>query len=339
MTHLKIVSFTKGGDALGARLAAALPDALTERYARGGDASLRSTALRRFAQQAMFDCDGLIFIGAAGIAVRAVAPYLRGKAEDPAVLVADEAGRFVVPLLSGHLGGANLLAERVAAALGATPVLTTATDVRRVFAVDTWAASQGFAVGETARIREISAALLRGETVGFASAFPVRGELPPGVTREGAPQAGFAVTWRADEEPFPCTLHVTPRALVAGIGCRRGKSMEEIAAALGAALAACGASPRALAAVATIDIKRGEPGLLALCRARDLPLLTYSADALARAEGTFTPSAFVRETVGVDNVCERAAVCGARGGALLQTKTARDGVTVALALTPTEVVF
>ena len=129
MTHAKIVSFTSRGAALAERVQGCLTDALAERYDRSG--GLRKTSLSRFAQQAMVDCDLIIFIGAAGIAVRAVAPYLVGKAFDPAVLVLDENGRFVIPILSGHLGGANAFARQHARALRPPRGIKTAPARRR----------------------------------------------------------------------------------------------------------------------------------------------------------------------------------------------------------------
>ena len=178
MKHAKFVSFTLCGAQTVQKAVKLLPDFRCERYARTVDASLSGTSLKRFAQQAMVDCDLIVFVGATGIAVRAVAPYLMGKAYDPAVIVIDEQGKFVIPLLSGHLGGANEIAKTLAEGLQAVPVLTTATDGRQVFAVDTWAKAHSCAVLEPHYIKYVSGALLRGETVGVRSDFPVDGLLP-----------------------------------------------------------------------------------------------------------------------------------------------------------------
>lgn len=336
MKHLKIVSFTARGAALAQRIAIA--DCLTERYARSEDESLRSTALSRFAQQAMVDCDAILFVGAAGIAVRAVAPYLAGKAVDPAVLVMDEAGKFIIPLLSGHLGGANALAEEIARTVGATAVITTATDVRRVFAVDSWAKANGFLVLEPQEIRYLSAALLRGEAIGFQTPFPLCEPLPEGVENTVPALCGAVLSFDSSQKPFAHTLHLVPRGVVAGIGCRRGKSAEEIERQLRLALCAAGVDARALSALATIDRKGDEIGLNALAARLSLPLLTFSAAELTEVEGEFTSSDFVRQTVGVENVCERAAA-RASGGTRLCPKTAENGVTIALYAKIPEVVF
>ena len=178
MKHAKFVSFTLCGAQTVQKAVKLLPDFRCERYARTVDASLSGTSLKRFAQQAMVDCALIVFVGATGIAVRAAAPYLMGKAYDPAVIVIDEQGKFVIPLLSGHLGGANKIAEILAQGLQAVPVLTTATDGRQVFAVDTWAKAHSCAVLEPHYIKYVSGALHRGETVGVRSDFPIEGLLP-----------------------------------------------------------------------------------------------------------------------------------------------------------------
>lgn len=278
----------------------------------------------------------LVFVGAVGIAVRAVAPWLSDKLQDPPVVVIDERAHFVIPLLSGHVGGANELAGRIAAWLGACPVITTATDINRLFAVDVFAARNGLAISDRARAKAVSAALLEGKPVGFFSDFELEGGAgrPRGclgqvcgenvwiTVRDGPGEAEGGAGW----------LRLVPRAVVLGIGCRRGISDEALEQAVKKALAAAGLDRRAVKAAATIDLKKEEPALLRLASRYGWELRSYSAARLAAVEGCFSSSDFVQRTAGVGNVCERAACCG--GGALLLHKQAGGGVTVAAALEP-----
>lgn len=293
--------------------------------------SLSAWTDRVFAQ-----VDGLVFVGACGIAVRAIAPHVKDKFTDPAVIAVDEEGAFTVPLLSGHVGGANDLARQVAALTGGTAVISTATDVNGVFAVDQWAVRQGWTVGDRALAKAVSSALLAGEPVGVASDLPVKGALPAGLT-EGPAELGLCVTWSRTRSPFFRTLRVYPKVLTVGIGCRRDTSAAALAQAVDRALGEAGLAAEAVKQIASIDLKAAEPGLLSFCRDRGWPLVTYPAQALAQAEGCVSPSPFVKEITGVDNVCERAALCG--GGELLLPKQAGRGVTVAVALRPAYVAF
>ena len=299
-----VIAFTRRGAALGRSLADALGGRLhvPARFAPGVGAEAYAS-LEGWTAWAWARADALVFVGAAGIAVRAIAPHVRDKFSDPAVVSVDEAGRFVVPLLSGHVGGANELARRVAALTGGQAAVSTATDVNGLFAVDVWARERGMAITDRVLAKEVSAALLEGRPVGFASDFGH--PCPEGLTA-GPAELGVWITDRTGEGPFPRALRLVPRSLILGIGCRRGTPEAAIAAAADAALA--GLAPEAVAGVATIDLKKDESGLLAFCARRGLPLTTYSAEALAAVEGDFTPSAFVRGITGVDNVCERAAL-------------------------------
>ena len=300
-----VIAFTRRGAALGRSLADALGGSLhvPARFAPEVGAEAYAS-LEGWTAWAWARADALVFVGAAGIAVRAIAPHVRDKFSDPAVVSVDEAGRFVVPLLSGHVGGANELARRVAALTGGQ--------------------ERGMAITDRVLAKEVSAALLEGRPVGFASDFGH--PCPEGLTA-GPAELGVWITDRTGEGPFPRALRLVPRSLILGIGCRRGTPEAAIAAAADAALA--GLAPEAVAGVATIDLKKDEPGLLAFCARRGLPLTTYSAEALAAVEGDFTPSAFVRGITGVDNVCERAAA--AAGGRIIVPKQANNGVTAAVA--------
>lgn len=329
-----LLSYTTRGRALAARVADIMKNEghgcrtfALPKFAQEGDEHLTLSA-SDWARQGFEQADALIFCCASGIAVRAIAPHVRDKRTDPAVLVIDERGTFIIPLLSGHLGGANALAESLAKQLGATPVLTTATDVNGLFAVDVFAKANDLYIEDMALAKAVSAALLAGEKVGFRSDLPVEGALPAGLT-PGEADLGILVS-AADEKPFPRTLRLIPRRYAAGLGCRRGKSEAELEAFLTENLARCGVGVHELKAISSIDLKKDEPGLVALANKLGLPFLTYSAEELQAAPGDFTPSAFVKETTGVDSVCERAAVL-ASGGMLVVKKVAENGMTFALA--------
>ena len=216
------LAFTDTGLALAKRLAAALPGSVA-RCGQNG-VSLAEWTSARFVHS-----DALIFVGAAGIAVRAIAPHCKSKTTDPAVVVVDECGRFAVPILSGHLGGANDLARAIAAVCGAVPVITTATDAHGIFAVDEWAKHQNCTVLEPERIKLVSGKLLAGQPVYYRADFPVTGTVPAGLFPADTPEkADFALTLC----PTGQALHLVPRIGVLGIGCKRGTSADTLEAAL-----------------------------------------------------------------------------------------------------------
>ena len=317
---VRLLAFTDRGFSLAERLAKEL----------GGTASKcgADCLLDRWTADAFSSADALIFVGAAGIAVRAIAPHVRSKTADPAVLVADELGRYAIPILSGHLGGANALARRAAALCGGEAVITTATDIHEVFAVDLWAKAQNCAVLEPERIKTVSARLLAGEQVFFESDWPVDGETPAGLVPGTGEGFSVSISNKTDAR-----LHLVPRIVTLGAGCKRGTPQEILEAALSAFLANNSLCSKAVVQVCTIDRKGDEPGLLAFCAAHGWPLRTFSAEELAALPGKFSSSAFVKQITGVDNVCERAAVLGS-GGALLFPKEACRGVTLAAAVAP-----
>lgn len=334
-----VFAFSRRGMGVARRLMEALTQAQWRSFAPArlaeGAFAPASTPLAAFVGPIFQWADVLIFVCSCGIAVRAVAPHVRDKAADPAVVAIDETARFVVPLLSGHMGGANRWAEGLAAILGALPVVTTATDVNGRFSVDAWAAEQGLHLGSREAAKAVSAAILEGP-VPLCSDFPIVGDLPPGVTLGERGPVGICVSWRHGG-PFGVSLTLSPKVVRLGVGCRRGTGEETIEAVVSHVLEAGGVCPQAVKCVCSIDLKREEAGLLAFCRRRGWPAVFYDAGDLAAVEGEFTPSDFVRSVTGVDNVCERAALLGAEK--LIVRKTARDGVTVAAAVEHWEVRF
>lgn len=277
-----------------------------------------------------FSKEALIFVGATGIAVRAIAPYIKGKTVDPAVIVVDEKGTYVISLLSGHIGGANRLSEQIALQLGAIPVITTATDINGKFAVDQWAKEQNLFISSMKLAKKIAAALLEEKEVGFFSEFPIIGEVPPELVQGKRSDLGIVVTGKEKIDIYDETLYLVPRCYVLGIGCRKDTPYEKLEEFTNEILKRENIRWSAIDRVATIDIKQEEKGLITLCERHALPFEVYSAETLSSLKGDFTPSKFVSSITGVDNVCERAAV-KASGGKIILKKEAKDGMTIAIA--------
>lgn len=336
---LAVISFTRRGENVCEKLMGAMNVAGVECQGytgrKTGNTNLAlqtvSGSLSEWTGQQFAACDGLIFIGAAGIAVRLIAPYLKDKLTDPAVIVVDEAGQFAISLLSGHVGGANRLTEWTAEILNAVPVVTTASDVRGRTAIDVWAVEHGLALTDRILAKEIAAAILEGETIGYFSDYPIPQPEETGYEADVVHRLNVWVTCRMQEAPG-IFLRLVPKKLVLGIGCRRGTPGNAIKAAVNSVMAEhhldiCGVSE-----IASIDLKKDEAGLLETAAGLGIPFSTYSSEELAAVQGDFSESGFVRQVTGVGNVCERSALCCAgTGGRLIVKKQVHNGVTVAVA--------
>lgn len=288
----------------------------------------------------------LLFIGACGIAVRAIAPFLTDKLNDVPVLVMDEQGRFVIPVLAGHVGGANELAVSLAERMGSTPVITTATDLNHCFAVDLFARRNALHIVNKDGIAKVSSRILAGEEVTMAveeghlreeEAQTLRGRrgsrktnIPEGI-RLVSTEAPVDVLVAPASYGHGRLLTLRPKEYVIGIGCKRGKAAEQIDHFVHRVLKESGISMEQVAAFASIDRKKDEEGILWMSSHYGIPFVTYSAEELQQVEGTFHASEFVKSQVGVDNVCERAALrFSGPDGILITGKQAEDGITAAI---------
>ena len=366
----------------------------------------------------------ILFIGATGIAVRLIAEHVKDKFIDSPVLVMDVKRKFVIPLLSGHVGGANELAELIAERTGAVPVITTGTDVEGKFAIDVFAKRNGFSILNRDVVKHVAGDILGGHRSCIWVHPDVEFVKPP-VTLEYAVETGDTVPDYADvvvlsdadlvrdegdgcggsgdvrdegdgcggsygcggnegrgecnirgasvnyggcnirgvsegpslsdgyindvknlqklknlfiEDPEKSPVVLVPKTYCIGIGCKRGKTFDEISAFLEENLS--DEVRENMCAIASIDIKKHEIGLMEIAQYHHIPFMTYTADELAAVPGEFSESEFVREKTGVSNVCERAAVkcagggntdCAGEGGVLICKKIAKDGMTVAVA--------
>ena len=338
---LAVIAFTRAGSRYAVRIKEMMEERgdRCEAYGKGKEADQWGICavqepLRDWTERAFQECDALVFVGAAGIAVRAVAPFVRSKASDPAVLCMDEQGHFVISLLSGHLGGANELTRTIAAELGALPVITTATDAGGRFSVDDFARRENLYLDSLKLAKEIAADVLELRTISVYSDFELCGPVPPGLCVQNRGELGISISLDESYDPFPRTLHLVPRITVLGIGCKKGTPAEKIERLVKRVMEQNQLSMHSLAKVASIDLKKEEPGLLEFCRKYGLPLLTYTAEELSGTEHEeeLSESEFVKQVTGVGSVCERSALRASGRKRLLQGKTAADGVTLAIAV-------
>ena len=314
--RIKILYFTEKGKATALKLKDGMP---------GHDVFIvpKGTPLASVCADAFRDSEALVFVGAAGIAVRAIAPLVRDKLTDPPVIVIDENGSFVIALLSGHVGGANSLTLEAAEAIGAQPVITTATDVSGAFPGDVFAKENGLRIANREGIAKVSSSALEGKAVTICIK-----DYPP----EEHVDVLIAEEDGANGLRDQASIVLCPKKYAIGMGCRRGKPFEELRAFAEEVLRENGIDINDAGCIATIDVKKDEEGLKRLSQAWRMPLITFDAGILAKAEGSFSHSETVLEKVGVDNVCERAAVLAAgKGSYLVIKKTAHDGMTIAVA--------
>ena len=321
---VRFVAFTEAGLRQAHRLGACLPQGAEADIACGFGPE--KVSLAAWTAQAFSEADALIFVGAAGIAVRAIAPHARSKTTDPAVVVVDEAGvgrsRSYRAIWAARTA-LRAFWPRVSARRRFSPRRPM---VRGLWAVDDWAAARGMAIANPARIKRVSSRLLAGGRVSLACDLPLRGAAPEGVDAIalGKPSAADSAESSAEDgrrfdivvSPFSraCAdevLCVVPRRVVVGIGCRRGTAEGSLAKAVDEALERAGVLPQAVREVRSIDLKNDEEGLLSLAERRGWSVRFYSAEELRAVEGSFARSAFVEQVAGIDNVCERAAAaCG-----------------------------
>ena len=260
------------------------------------------------------DSDAIIFISACGIAVRAISKYINSKLTDPAVIVIDEKANYVIPILSGHIGGANELARNIAKILNAQPVITTATDLNNLIAVDEWAVNNNCNIENPELIKNISGALLENKNKNL--------------------KIGVAVTEQNInlKDLWPVTLILRPKNLILGAGCKKNIDPDLFENSALKFLENSGVSYLSLKFLASIDIKKHEPAMINFARKYKIDFVTFSAEDLNNLNGSFTDSERVKNFIGVGNVCERSAILAAGNKAvLLRSKFIINNITFALA--------
>lgn len=328
--QIEIISFTEQGSRTAEKIEEIMSSIKnSSKLVQRHDGRKLEQTLQNWCQNAFSHARLLIFVGATGIAVRTIAPFLKDKFTDPAVLVVDEKADYVIPILSGHVGGANEYAAYLAEHLSATAVITTATDLNGKFAVDVFAQNNQLIIQDRAWAKEISAAILRGEKIDFSCEGNVNGKVPEELCKTSEKQE----SQHRISIGIHTSDHLIPKAVTLGVGCRKDKPAEELEQFLLKHLEQQQIALESIACVASVDKKKEEPGILAFCKKYELDFQTFSPEQLKQIPGDFSESSFVEENIGVGNVCERAAVCAQKGEKchMIFPKTAENGMTLAIA--------
>lgn len=299
---------------------------------------LREENLYKSVEKSFKNAESIIFVGSAGIAVRAIAPFVKSKKNDPAVICMDERGLNVISLLSGHIGGANKLTLKIAEIVGGNPIITTATDINGKFAVDEWAHNSNLHITSLKRARDIAADILENKKIGFESDYNVRGNLPLEIDLAES-EIGICISLDSNKLPFKNTLSLIPKIVSIGVGCRKGTDFNDVYTAIKEVLSTYNISHFAINSINSIDLKKEEEGIKKTAEVFRVPFYTYSKDELNEIQGKFSNSVFVKEIAGVDTVCERAAIMGSKSKKLVINKTVVNSVTVAVAIDDYEVKF
>lgn len=344
---IALISFSRSGALLSEKIGEFLEKgndkvtiAIKSAYIEGSiEESVKEWTKKQFPIQ-----DAILFVGAAGIAVRSIGPMVESKCKDPAVLVIDEKGKYCIPILSGHIGGANALAQRLSQTFGMEAVITTATDIQGKWAVDVFATQNHLQIQNMKKAKEISARILAGEKLRYQieEKIPVKGNCPEEILimKESGEKEGPDIYSGIYQYPeWKKTLFLIPKVVILGIGCKKGTDMRVIEQVVEEALQAEHINKVAIKKAASIDLKVKEQGILDYCEKYHLDFQTFPSETLQKIDGAFTASDFVKKITGVDNICERSALCASEGGRLLSKKYAKNGVTVAFAEEKWEVAF
>jgi cobalt-precorrin 5A hydrolase len=346
-----IITITGNGAQIGARLKNGLEDAqlfIPEKYSglAACPATVYREGLKSLVERLWREADGLVCIMAVGIVVRIIAPLLRGKDKDPAVVVMDDAGKFAVSLLSGHIGGANELAGKCARLTGATAVITTATDAHGLPSFDMLAKENEWAIDDLSRVKVLNTLLLADAEIAVVDPtglvdqyFAGRGKLSfhddfIDALHSGA--KGFLIVTNRSlpqQVQSPNLLVLRPRNLVLGIGCNSGTEADEIEVVVRENLKRHFLSMKSMSCIATATAKRDEKGLLAFSEKHSLPVVYYDSTELNAVRTPSPPSRYAMDAIGASGVAEPAALLASGNGTLLLKKVKSGNVTLAIAET------
>lgn len=280
--------------------------------------------------------DGLIFISATGIAVRFMNPYIINKTLDPAVVVVDDGGNFSISLLSGHIGGANRLAQWVGDIIGAIPVITTASDNRGIESIDLFAMKNNYHMEDMEAVKDITAMMVNKNKIGFYSELKEIIKYDNLKILDNFQDIDHSIqgviivsSQKRIDIPYEKHCRLIPKNINIGIGCRRGIEGKRIIEAIENILTQLNLSSKGIKAIGTIEVKKDEIGIIEACNHFNCPLKIFTLEEIKKVEDNFPKSQFVKKTIGVYSVSEPSAYL--LGGKMLTGKIKIDGITISVA--------
>lgn len=282
--------------------------------------------LKDFCKNVFSTFDGIIFISSTGIAVRLIAPFIKDKIHDPAVVVVDDLGRYSISLLSGHIGGANKLCTDIAKILNAEPIVTTASDARGIEAVDSFAKRNSLLIENMDDAKKLTAMMVDGRKICFVSEINSKIKYENLVEKDA--EGYIYVTSKRNISCDKPACILRPKNLNIGIGCRRGRTLDEIECLVDKTFKQYNLDKRCIKSISTIDVKRDEKGILDLSHYYNCKLNIFSKEQVEEIQSQFKKSEFVKETIGVTSVAEPCAYLA--GGSIIVSRQALNGVTMAI---------
>lgn len=331
---IRIFSFSESGS----EIARELEDKLEYQTYHSSSKDLEK-GIRPVLNEDWKNLDGIIFIGALGIAVRMIAPLIEHKTKDPAVIVVDDLGTYAISLLSGHLGGANELTLEVAELLAAQPIITTASDNRGIEALDLFAQANNYAMEDMKSITRLTSMMVDGKKIGFFSeddkiinypnlkTFTKLEDIKNARDIDGA----ILVTSNlVEKEELGSLDHaiLRPKNLNIGIGCRKGVSGERIRMAIDELFRELKLSKESIKEIGTVEVKKDELGIIETANYFRVNMKIFSLDEIGRVDHKFGRSEFVKDTIGVYSVAEPSAYL--LGGRFISKRTSHDGITLSI---------
>lgn len=287
--------------------------------------------IKELSGKLMLEYDAVIFVSSTGIAVRSIAEFIKNKTTDPAVIVIDILGKYVISLLSGHIGGANELSLKIADIIGAKPIITTATDNLKIEAPDVVASKNGLIIDNMELEKEMAALLVEGKKVAFIDEYKTI-KTPKGYSESmESAQGAIYVTNKLNIYSNKChlkELKLIRRNIVLGIGCRKNYNSEKMKALVLKKIEEFNIDKRAVKRIVSIDLKKDEAAIKELSKSLKAEFITYSKENIKKVENEFEGSAFVYKTIGVRSVCEPCVVLS--NAKIISHKMKLDGMTLCI---------